>query len=137
MIKDLIVLGHADLVSPVTLGELKDDYPNLKIAQWFLDPLNKKGPDYLRNKSRILNKTKHVDANFITTSPDCLSFLPKDLKNYYIPNPADSSFETLNNFKHNCNMDVFFAMSHGVHRGDLKKGKYLHTTFINKLLKTL
>ena len=133
---DLIVLGHADLVSPVTLGELKDDYPNLKIAQWFLDPLNKKGPDYLRNKSRILNKTKHVDANFITTSPDCLSFLPKDLKNYYIPNPADSSFETLNNFKHNCNMDVFFALSHGVHRGVLKYGKYDdRSIFINKLLK--
>ena len=35
----------------------------------------------------------------------------------------DSSFETLNNFKQTCNVDVFFALSHGVHRGILKKGK--------------
>ena len=53
---DLIVLGHADLISENMLGELKDDYPNLKIAQWFLDPLNKNGPDYEKNKNRILDK---------------------------------------------------------------------------------
>ena len=47
---DCLVLGHADLVSASTLYELKNDYPNLKIAQWFLDPLNKDGPDYEKNK---------------------------------------------------------------------------------------
>ena len=41
----------------------------------------------------------------------------------YIPNPADES-ETLNNYKYNCENDVFFAMSHGVHRGTLKSGKF-------------
>ena len=41
----MIVLGHADLVSPNMLGELKDEYPYLKISQWFLDPLNKNGHD--------------------------------------------------------------------------------------------
>ena len=51
---DLIVLGHADLISSDMLGELKNEYPYLKIAQWFLDPLNKNGPDYLKNKKRIL-----------------------------------------------------------------------------------
>ena len=50
---DLIVLGHADLISSQTLGELKDDYPNLKISQWFLDPLNKQGPDFERNKKKF------------------------------------------------------------------------------------
>jgi len=134
---DLIVLGHADLISTQTLGELKDDYPNLKISQWFLDPLNKKGPDYERNKDRILDKTDFIEANFLTTSPDVLSFLPSKIKNYYIPNPSDSSFETLNNFKRNCNMDVFFALSHGVHRGVLKMGKYDERSgFINKLIST-
>ena len=117
---DLLVLGHADLVSPDMLGELKDEYPSLKIAQWFLDPLNKHGPDFNKNKKRILHKSKFVDANFLTTSPDVLNFLPKNVKNYYIPNPADQSFETLNNFNKNCSNDVFFALSHGVHRGNLK-----------------
>jgi len=132
---DLLVMGHADLVSPVTLGELKDDYPNLKISQWFLDPLNKKGPDYKRNKERILDKTNLVEANFITTSPEALDFLPKNSQNFFIPNPADDSFETLNNYEKNCNMDVFFALSHGVHRGVLKSGKFdERAIFINELI---
>ena len=132
---DMIVLGHADLISKETLGDLKSDYPNLKISQWFLDPLNKNGPDYLRNKKRILDKSDYIEANFLTTSPDVLNFLPKSVKNYYIPNPADASFETLNNFEKNCNMDVFFALSHGVHRGILKGGKSDdRADFINKLM---
>ncbi len=132
---DLIVLGHADLISKETLGELKDDYPNLKISQWFLDPLNKYGPDYLRNKNRILDKKDFIEANFITTSPDVLKFLPNNIGNYFIPNPADPSFESLNNFNKNCNMDVFFALSHGVHRGVLKSGKFDdRSIFIKKLV---
>ena len=117
---DLLVLGHADLISTDMLGELKDEYPYLKIAQWFLDPLNKNGPDYLKNKNRILDKSKFLDSNFITTSPDALNFLPKNVNNYFIPNPSDLSFETLNNYKYDCSNDVFFALSHGVHRGSLK-----------------
>ena len=56
------------------LGELKDEYPNLKIAQWFLDPLNINGPDFNKIKNRILDKSEFVDTNFITTSPDVLNF---------------------------------------------------------------
>ena len=131
---DLLVLGHADLITANALGELKDDYPNLKVCQWFLDPLNKFGPDYERNKKRILDKINQVEANFITTSPEALNFLPAKSNNYFIPNPADPSIETLNNSEKNCNMDVFFALSHGVHRGVLKSGKFdERAIFINKL----
>ncbi len=132
---DVMVLGHADLISPQTLGELKDDYPSLKIAQWFLDPLNKFGPDYGRNKLRILDKSEFIEANFLTTSPDVLDFLPKKTNNFFIPNPVDKSFETLFNYKKDCNMDVFFALSHGVHRGVLKSGKFDdRNIFINNLI---
>ena len=119
---DLIVLGHADLISAEQIAELKDDYPNARISQWFLDPLNKEGPDYERNKNRILDKINVVDASFLTTSPDVLSFM-KNKKSFYIPNPSDKSFEILNNFNKSCKVDVFFALSHGVHRGVLKSGK--------------
>tara|TARA_B100001250_G_C19808774_1_gene794763 strand:- start:1557 stop:3698 length:2142 start_codon:yes stop_codon:yes gene_type:complete len=132
---DLIVLGHADLISSNLLGELKDDYPNLKIAQWFLDPLNINGPDFDKNKKRILDKSKFLDTNFITTSPSVLNFLPKNVNNYFIPNPSDPSFETLENYKHQCPNDVFFALSHGVHRGILKsRTKDDREVFINKLI---
>ncbi len=120
---DLIVTGHADLLSRNQIQELKEDNPNTKFAQWFLDPLNKKGPDYERNKSRILDKIDLMDATFLTTSPTVLNFLPKKNNNFYIPNPSDKSFETLNNFNKSCSVDVFFALSHGVHRGKLKSGK--------------
>ena len=129
-------MGHADLISAQSLGELKSDYPNMKISQWFLDPLNKNGPDYLKNKKRILDKSEFIEANFLTTSPDVLNFLPNNIGNYFIPNPADSSLETLNNYNKDCNMDVFFALSHGVHRGVLKSGKYDdRAKFIEKLIK--
>ena len=120
---DIIMLGHADLISSEQIEELKNDYPNVKIGQWFLDPLNKNGPDFERNKSRVLDKIKQVDASFLTTSPQALKFLPSNKTNYFIPNPSDTSFETLNNFNKPCNIDVFFAISHGVHRGVLKYGK--------------
>ena len=72
---DLIVLGHADLISADQLLELRKDYPNTKFAQWFLDPLNKNGPDFERNKERILDKINVVDTTFLTTSPKVLKFL--------------------------------------------------------------
>ena len=134
---DLIMLGHADLISANQIHELRDDYPNVRVGQWFLDPLNKKGPDYERNKLRILDKINKVDATFTTTSPSVLNFLPKNNKNFFIPNPSDPSFETLNNYSKPCNVDVFFALSHGVHRGVLKTGKTDdRINFIEKLKKT-
>ena len=131
---DLIILGHADLISSDQISELREDYPNTRFGQWFLDPLNKNGPDYERNKKRILDKISVVDASFLTTSPDALSFL-KNKNSFFIPNPSDSSFEILNNYKNPCNVDVFFALSHGVHRGVLKTGKTDdRITFLNKLV---
>jgi glycosyltransferase involved in cell wall biosynthesis len=134
---DLLVMGHSDLINAQQLGELKDDYPDIKIAQWFLDPLIKNGPDYEKNKKRILDKIDYLDANFLTTSPDKLDFLNKqNCKSYFIPNPTDPSFETLNNFNNNnCSTDVFYAISHGVHRGVLKTGKSDERNFfINQLI---
>ena len=134
---DMIVMGHSDLINAQQLSEIRDDYPNVKVAQWFLDPLNKNGPDYERNKRRILDKIDFIDSNFITTDPSVLKFLPQNKKNFFIPNPVDSSFETLNNFNNkNCNVDVFFALSHGVHRGVLKGGKVDDRyKFLEKLVK--
>ena len=75
-----------------------------------------------------------MDANFITTDPNSLGFKLKN--SFFIPNPADPSFETLDNYKNNCENDVFFAMSHGVHRGILKKGKFDdREKLLSKLLK--
>jgi glycosyltransferase involved in cell wall biosynthesis len=131
---DCIVLGHADSISKTTLEQIKNINKNIKICQWFLDPISSKGPDYIKNNNRIIDKVDFLDATFLTTCP---SVLKKKIENsYFIPNPSDRSFETLKNYENNCNYDLFFAMSHGVHRGDLKKGKTdKREIFINKLIK--
>ena len=130
---NLIVLGHADRVSTLTLQRLKEFDKNLKITQWFLDPLSKYGPDHINNTKRILDKKQFLDTTFLTTDPKSLSInIPNS---YFIPNPCDEAFEILENYKKDCSFDVFFAMSHGVHRGQLKKGKSDdREIFINKLI---
>ena len=119
---DFIVMGHSDSVDLQTLVNFKINYPETKIAQWFLDPLSKVGPDYEKNKNRILKFNNIIDANFLTTDTKSLDFKIKN--SYYIPNPCDRSFETLKVFKNETKNDLFFAISHGVHRGNLKVGKY-------------
>ena len=118
---DIIVIGHADNISAETFDYLKNTNKNLKFAQWFLDPISKLGPDYINNKKRLLKFKNFMDSSFITTDPKSIDF--KIDNSFYIPNPADKSFETLKNYETNPENDLFFAMSHGVHRGILKKGK--------------
>ena len=131
---DCLVLGHADAVSNETLDYIKNINKNLKICQWFLDPLGKKGPDYFKNNKRILEKVNYMDATFLTSCPSILT--NKIGNSHFMPNPSDSSFEVLKNYKNSCIHDVFFAMSHGVHRGELKVGKFDNREiFINRLKK--
>ncbi len=132
-VPDLLILGHADLIKKDTLKFIKKTYPDIKIAQWFLDRMDS---EWKNNRKRFLDKIDIVDCSFCTTSPDILNF-PKKHKVYYMPNPADESFENLKLFnKRNFKNDIFFAMSHGVHRGNLKKGKFdKREQFIEKLLK--
>ena len=131
-VPDIIILGHADLIKKETLYFIKKNYPDIKIAQWFLDRMD---TQWIANKKRFLDKIDMMDASFCTTEPKSLN-LPSKHKVFYIPNPVDESFEKLENYKNkNFNNDVFFAMSHGVHRGVLKKGKFdQRENFINKLI---
>ena len=132
-VPDLIVLGHADLIDNGTLRIIKETYPHIKIAQWFLDRMDS---EWKNNKIRFEDKIELVDASFCTTDPKLLNLSRK--KNiYYIPNPVDVSLEKLKNYnKKSFNNDVFFAMSHGVHRGVLKQGKFdKREIFIDKLMK--
>ncbi len=132
-VPDILVLGHADLIKKETLDYIKRNYPNIKMAQWFLDRMDSQ---WINNKSRFLDKIDLMDASFCTTDPKSLK-LNKRHNVFYMPNPVDSSFETLENYNNKYfNKDVFFAMSHGVHRGVLKKGKFdQREIFINNLMK--
>ena len=104
-VPDIIILGHADLIKIETLRFIKKNYPNIKMAQWFLDRMDGK---WVNNKKRFLDKIDLMDASFCTTDPKSLNFNNKH-KVYYLPNPVDKSFETLENYKLKYfNNDVFF-----------------------------
>ena len=130
---NIIILGHADLIKNETLAFIKKNYPQIKIVQWFLDRMDSK---WIVNRKRFLDKIDIMDASFCTTDPSSLKFPPgKEI--FYMPNPVDEAFERLHNYQYtNFNNDVFFAMSHGVHRGVLKSGKFdERENFINKIVK--
>ena len=131
---DCIVLGHADSIDSDTLTQLRDECKHLRICQWFLDPVHKNAPDYIKNNKRIIKNSNNIDFTFLSSCP---SLLKNKINNsFFIPNPADKSFEILKNYETNCPNDVFFAMSHGVHRGILKDGKYdQREKYIKRLIK--
>jgi glycosyltransferase involved in cell wall biosynthesis len=130
---DMIVFGHADLIKRDSILFIKKNFPNIKFCQWFLDRMDTK---WINNLNRFRHKYDLMDANFCTSDPKNLKF-KKDKPIFYLPNPVDESFEKLKNYENNyLNNDVFFAMSHGVHRGILKKGKFdEREVFIEKLKK--
>ena len=85
----------------------------------------------MKNLNRFRHKLDLMDANFCTSDPKKLK-INEEKPIFYLPNPVDVSFEKLKNDQNPyLNNDVFFAMSHGVHRGVLKKvnsmrGRYLY-----------
>ncbi len=130
---DLIILGHADQILKETLIKIKKFYPSIKFCQWFLDKMDDK--KWKVNRERFEKKISHMDASFCTTHPSSIKSLKgKNVK--YIPNPVDKNFENLKVYENKSyKYDLFFALSHGVHRGTLKKGKVdLRETFLNKLI---
>jgi len=131
---NLLILGHADQIQNKTLKIIKDFYPSIKICQWFLDKMDDN--NWKMNKKRFTKKFESIDTSFCTTHPSSSRSLSKN-NVLFIPNPVDETFENLNIyknffFKH----DLFFALSHGVHRGTLKSGKIDDREFfIQKLIK--
>ena len=118
---DMILFGHVDRLDYENFIKIKEKYSNIRFAQWFLDPLIEKGPDFEKNKNRFFLKYQFCEANFITTAVDVLGFVDQN-KTFFIPNPIDPSIDVYKNFDENKALDVFIALSHGQHRGILKRG---------------
>jgi glycosyltransferase involved in cell wall biosynthesis len=120
----LILLGHTNSLKTETLKIIKDKFSDIKIAFWYEDSINKKGPDYIKNKTFIEKYKNYVDQYFITTDVNNIeTSIPKKKLNF-IPVPASSLSENLNLYKtKNHEYDIFYAVSHGVNRGILKKNK--------------
>ena len=133
---NLIILGHTNLLSLNLLEEIKYSNPDLRFAFWYEDSVNKNGPDFHKNIDFLEKYKSVVDQYFITTNKYHVhSSIPKSKLNY-IPVPCSSSTEYLDLYKSkNQEFDVFFASSHGVNRGVLKKNKIDERyNFLNSLI---
>ena len=122
---DLIVLGHNNFLYRENLEELKSKF-NLKVLLWYEDALSFKGngPNWRQNLSLIENNHDLIDSYFTTTYPDQLKTKIDKKKLNFLPVPVDENIENLNIYENpNRHKDLFFALSHGVNFGKLKKGK--------------
>jgi glycosyltransferase involved in cell wall biosynthesis len=121
---NLVLLGHTNSLKIETLKNIKDKFSEIKIGFWYEDSINKRGPDYIKNKNFIEKYQNYVDQYFITTDKNNIdTSIPKKKLNF-IPVPCSLLSENLNLYKtKNHEFDIFYAVSHGVNRGVLKKNK--------------
>jgi hypothetical protein len=117
-------LGHTNSLKIETIKIIKDKFSEIKIAFWYEDSVNKRGPDYIKNKNFFEKYQNYVDQYFITTDKNNIdTSIPKKKLNF-IPVPCSHLSENLNLYKtKNHEFDIFYAVSHGVNRGVLKKNK--------------
>lgn len=131
----LILLGHNNILQRETMLEIKNNYKS-KIALWYEDALAVNGPDF-KNSLKLIEKNNDlIDNYFITTHPDSVISKIKREKMYFIPIPVDKNIEYGHFYKAKKNKDLFFALSHGVNYGKLKRGlSDDRSIFIDKLIK--
>jgi len=133
---NLIILGHNNFLYSNNLELIKSRYKS-KISLWFEDAVGHRGegPNWKQNLSLIEKNSNFIDSYFITTHPDEIktSILRKKLN--HLPIPVDENIEDLNIYESkNRYKDLFFALSHGVNFGKLKRGKTDEREFFIKLL---
>ena len=136
---DLLFFGHTKNIALETIDKFRTLNSNLIISQWNEDPIM---PSLDYSKSNIKNISYYanlVDHNFITTDPKIFLKQNNNVKNlHFFFVPVDKNIECFDVYKLNPNKDLFYAMSHGVNRAKLKKGKIdERIVFLNNLIKKI
>ncbi len=136
---DFIFFGHTKNINKETIAEFKNINKKVIISQWNEDPIMKSLNYSKKNIENILYYSNIVDHNFITTDPSILKKQNINTNNFhFIFIPVDKNIECFDVSKKKPIKDIFYAMSHGVNRAVLKKGKSdsrIH--FLNSLVKKL
>lgn len=107
---EMVLLGHADIISNDTLAQIREMLPSVRMAQFNVDPLFR--PE---NHQAILARVPYMDATFITTGGEVLKRYAADGHVVsYMPNPVDAALE-----HYRCHevelpvYDVFYAVRAG------------------------
>ena len=116
----LVILGHNNSLLRETILKIKKN--NCKIVIWYEDALAVGGPDY-KNSVKLLEKNNDlIDSYFVTTHPSSIKTSINKKKMFYLPIPVDPNIEYGRFYNSKKEDDIFFALSHGVNIGKLKKG---------------
>jgi len=136
---DFLFFGHTKNITANTIDEFRTLNKGLIISQWNEDPIMPSLEYSKINIHNILNYSNLVDHNFITTDPSIFKKQKTDIINiHFFFVPVDQNIECFDVYKLNPLKDIFYAMSHGVNRATLKKGKIdSRINFLNKLIKKI
>jgi len=136
---DLIFFGHTKNITKNTVNQFRTLNKKLIISQWNEDPIMPSLDYSQTNMKSISNYANLVDHNFITTDPSVFLKQNKYIKNlHFFFVPVDQNIECFDVYKLNPSRDIFYAMSHGVNRATLKKGKTdSRINFLNLLIKRI
>ena len=136
---DLLFFGHTKNIDISTINQFRHLNKNLTISQWNEDPIMPSLNYSQTNIKNISNYANIVDHNFITTDPSVFKKQISNIKNlHFFFVPVDQNIECFDVYKLDPSRDIFYAMSHGVNRATLKKGKTdSRINFLNSLIKKL
>ena len=135
---DLFLFGHTNNINLETFDYIRSINKSLIISQWNEDPFMPGLEFSNKNINNIKPYVSVVDHNFITTHPSILKNKFKNQKFNFFFVPVDKNIECFDVYKLNPKKDIFYAMSHGVNRGVLKKGfEDNRINFLNKLVKKI
>ena len=131
---DLILFGHNNSLSRSTLLNLKEKF-KLKLALWYEDHVMKGDPSFRKNLDLIEKNNDLIDNYFITTSPEVIKTKIDKKKINFLPIPVDPNIESGKFYEVKKDKDLFFALSHGVNYGKLKKYTFDERfKFVDKLI---
>ena len=144
---DILVFGHADIITVETVQDIKKMLPNIKIMQWGGDLIldkdhsfNKERNMSEQNRKKILHKKDVVDVTFITqANPSVLNNLKdKGCVTYFTPTPVDGAITNELNFqKTNLPFDLIFITNSEIDRRyHCNQWQYMDDLYDNLVSKT-
>jgi hypothetical protein len=135
---DLFLFGHTNNITLSTIDKIRSFNKEIIISQWNEDPLMPGLEFSNKNIENIKTYISLVDHNFITTHPSILNNKFKKGKFNFFFVPVDRNIERFSVYNLKPKKDLFYAMSHGVNRGVLKRGfDDNRINFLEKLTKKI
>ena len=131
---NLVLFGHNNILNKNTLELLKKNY-KCSLALWYEDHVVKGDPNFRKNLDLIEKNHGLIDQYFITTAPSKIKTIIPKIKINFLPIPVDPNIEYGHFYENPKEKDLFFAISHGVNFGKLKKNRLdSRSHFINNLI---